>query len=566
VGEAATQLPWLSPCAASLLALARLPAGAAWAELRTDPGAVLLVLRTAARSLATGTLSFFPAVLRQPAVVEGAVQHLQAKGRPSSFVDWNRPELQPVYRASWTYAWLAQRLAELTRRCDPDNAWVGGLLAPLGWQAACAADAEQAADCLADPALLHDPIGTQQRHWGLDQAAIARRLARSWQLPSWLSAVVGHLGLPAEIAQTLGGDPDLFRVVQLAVGLAQQHGHGLFLAVGADPEENASTLGLADAEQKALAADLEETRFLQRTGLEQQTWTPPHEVALLDDLLNLAAESLRLRDWPTLEQLERERDELHQALERLRTSEAERLQALKLQALAEFAAGAAHEINNPLAVISGQAQYLLGHEAEPARQRALQTVITQTQRIHQVLADLMQFARPAQPKPEVVDVRDLVREATLALGDLARQRDVRIEYTELDQAVLLRADPRQIGSALECLLRNALEAAPRGGWARLRLVTRAPDHLELVVEDSGSGPTPGQREHLFDPFYSGRQAGRGRGLGLPTAWRLAREHGGDVYFDGPASGPTRFVLRLPRAPLNGQDGSHRSPVAAPADS
>jgi signal transduction histidine kinase len=51
---------------------------------------------------------------------------------------------------------------------------------------------------------------------------------------------------------------------------------------------------------------------------------------------------------------------------------------------------------------------------------------------------------------------------------------------------------------------------------------------------------------MFDPFYSGRPAGRGRGLGLPTAWRLARENGGDVVFDEQCSGPTRFILSLPR--------------------
>ena len=73
----------------------------------------------------------------------------------------------------------------------------------------------------------------------------------------------------------------------------------------------------------------------------------------------------------------------------------------------------------------------------------------------------------------------------------------------------------------------------------------APDRLEWVVEDSGSGPSPTQREHLFDPFYSGRQAGRGRGLGLPTAWRLAQGHGGEVRFEASAEGPTRFVLSVP---------------------
>jgi signal transduction histidine kinase len=100
--------------------------------------------------------------------------------------------------------------------------------------------------------------------------------------------------------------------------------------------------------------------------------------------------------------------------------------------------------------------------------------------------------------------------------------------------------------ALACLLRNAIEAAPAEGWAGIRVATPSSDQLEIWVEDSGAGPTPQQLEHIFDPFFSGRQAGRGRGLGLPTAWRLAREHGGDVYFDDRSQGPTRFVLRLPR--------------------
>src|SRR5262249_15169925 len=91
---------------------------------------------------------------------------------------------------------------------------------------------------------------------------------------------------------------------------------------------------------------------------------------------------------------------------------------------------------------------------------------------------------------------------------------------------------------------------PAEGWAGIRLETPALDCLEVVVEDNGSGPGPVQREHLFDPFYSGRSAGRGRGLGLATAWRLAREQGGDVRFDPSLGGPTRFILSLPCAPAN----------------
>jgi signal transduction histidine kinase len=232
-------------------------------------------------------------------------------------------------------------------------------------------------------------------------------------------------------------------------------------------------------------------------------------------------------------------------------------------------------------VISGQAQYLLGQETEPgvfaeaARgnvAKALQTIIKQAQRIHQILNELMQFARPARPHKQVVDVGDLIRDETEALADLAKYHRVEIMGPDLAEPVAVFADPVQLRTALACLLRNAIEAAARGhleagkatpetvspipdsqsplpehtAWASVRLDHSAPDHLAFVVEDSGPGPGPAEREHLFDPFYSGRKAGRGRGLGLATAWRLAREHGGDVAFDSLAAGPTRFVLRLPR--------------------
>jgi signal transduction histidine kinase len=103
-----------------------------------------------------------------------------------------------------------------------------------------------------------------------------------------------------------------------------------------------------------------------------------------------------------------------------------------------------------------------------------------------------------------------------------------------------------VRSGLSCLLRNAIEAAPAEGWAGLRVEEAGEDTLEVVVEDNGPGPTPAAVEHMFDPFYSGRSAGRGRGLGLPTAWRLLRQNHGDLRFAGAWDGVTRFVLHLPR--------------------
>jgi signal transduction histidine kinase len=538
--EALDPLSWLAPAASSLLALARLPAEEAWAQVRHDPAAVLLALRQSPDAPSPG-----PALLHAPALLEQALHHLQQAG--PGFIDWNREALRPVYRGAVTMARLARRLAQQTGRVDPQRAWVCGLLAPLGWFAVCALDPAAAAACLAEPDGAREPIRTQRRLWGTDQAALARRLARRWRLPDWLTAVIGALRLPGSVAEGLGADRLLFSVTRLAAGLAQERGQELGLAPGVSVRDEATTLGLAPTDVEGAALF---TREDDHVSLE---WQDPHGQPLLPDLLAVAAENRRLRATPAQLRLEQEADDLHYALEEQVRGMAERLQAGKLEALAEFAAGAGHEINNPLAVISGQAQYLLGHEAEwfpgapdgPVR-KALSAVISQTRRVHGVLRDLMLFARPAPARPDGFDLPALLGEVAAALAELAEQRQIRLEVTGPER-LRVRADAEQVRVTLTCLLRNAVEAAPTGGWARLALreLAGGPD-VEVAVEDSGPGPDAALVPYLFDPFFSGRVAGRGRGLGLPIAWRLARQQGGDVRLEPPRPGePTRFVLTLP---------------------
>ena len=148
-------------------------------------------------------------------------------------------------------------------------------------------------------------------------------------------------------------------------------------------------------------------------------------------------------------------------------------------------------------------------------------------------------------------------EVTASLSDLAGLRGVRLICPQ-PPAVQLHADPQQLKTALACLVRNAIEAAPADGWAGLRLETTETGGVELIVEDNGAGPQARDCEHMFDPFYSGREAGRGRGLGLSVAWRFARQLGGDVRFDEIPGGPTRFVLSLPRPAAEST-----APTAAP---
>src|SRR5262249_586228 len=145
---------------------------------------------------------------------------------------------------------------------------------------------------------------------------------------------------------------------------------------------------------------------------------------------------------------------------------------------------------------------------------SLQTIVEQAQRIHQTLRDLMQFARPARPQKQAVDMPGLLQEVFTALADTAAERTVVLRRPEPGPPLFIQADPNHLRIALTCLLQNGIEAAGPAGWAAARIETAARDQAAVIFEDSGRGPDPAQHEHLFDPFYSGRQAGRGRGLGL----------------------------------------------------
>ena len=222
----------------------------------------------------------------------------------------------------------------------------------------------------------------------------------------------------------------------------------------------------------------------------------------------------------------------------------ERIHAAKMAAVAEFAAGAGHEINNPLAVISGHSQYLLRHEADEDRRKALQSIIRQTERVHALLTELMYFARPPAIKRQWVEVGCCVRTPPMPSG--AGRTPTGGDRNGVKLSTLwIDADPKHLNIALSALIRNG-----RSGPGRR--VGAGPDglsgeRLEVIVDDSGPGPDPQSGHHLFDPFYSGRTAGRGRGLGLPAAWRLAQEHGGTVRYVPLTDGPTRFILSLPAA-------------------
>jgi len=239
-------------------------------------------------------------------------------------------------------------------------------------------------------------------------------------------------------------------------------------------------------------------------------------------------------------------DHLHSRLQRQETvaPHDDVLWREKLESLAEFAAGAGHEINNPLATISGRVEQLLRGETDPDRRRALTTIGGQALRVRDMIGDVMLFARPPKPECESVDVPAAVREVLDKLDAEVRRRGCRLHFTPQSPLTVF-ADPVQLGVVLENLVRNSLEAVEeQQGEIDIACGTVGDadgGDVWLRVTDNGIGLSEKDRRHLFDPFYSGRQAGRGLGFGLCKCWRIVSNHGGRIEV---ASQPGRTTFQV----------------------
>jgi signal transduction histidine kinase len=231
-------------------------------------------------------------------------------------------------------------------------------------------------------------------------------------------------------------------------------------------------------------------------------------------------------------------------------AESRELEAAKIAALAEFAAGAGHEINNPLATIVGRVQTLLKHEQDPSRRQSLATIAAQALRIRDMIGDLMVFARPPAPLRESLIVNDAVRAIVKRFEDAARERSLTLTF-HADATVFATVDPTQLKVVLSELVRNSLDAvAPSSGDIRISAAATTIDGRPFavtIVSDNGRGLSETDRAHLFDPFYSGRDAGRGLGFGLCKCWRIVANHGGWIDVESNPGVGTTFRVFWPGA-------------------
>ncbi|RMG11526.1 MAG: sensor histidine kinase [Planctomycetota bacterium] len=230
--------------------------------------------------------------------------------------------------------------------------------------------------------------------------------------------------------------------------------------------------------------------------------------------------------------------------------------AERLATVGRLAAGIAHELGTPLNVVLARAKLLQknGEDAHKVRRHA-EVIVAQTQRMTQIIRQLLDFARRREAERRPADLRSIAETVVEALAPLARKRGVSLELAGVAKAVAC-VDPGQFEQVLTNLVMNALQASPPGAPVvvalRRVLDTPPPEHDRppgphwcIEVRDRGPGIPEEHRERIFEPFFTTKDVGEGTGLGLTVAHGIVAEHDGWIVVDSPSDGGACFRVFLP---------------------
>jgi PAS domain S-box-containing protein len=219
--------------------------------------------------------------------------------------------------------------------------------------------------------------------------------------------------------------------------------------------------------------------------------------------------------------------------------------AEKLAALGQFVAGVAHELNNPLAVIMGNAQLLAGHDNLDERMKdGLGRIIRQSERSSRIIGELLLYSRPSPPKKAPIDLNRLVRDVLEWRRPACEAAEVSVRTRLAESLRPTQADRVQIEQVLSNLVGNAIDALKEHKLPRqIEVTTQAAGKwLRVAVRDNGPGIASEIREKIFNPFFTTKPIGRGTGLGLSLCNTYIHEHQGKIWVESePGKGATFFV-------------------------
>ncbi|MBI4356250.1 MAG: GAF domain-containing protein [Candidatus Omnitrophica bacterium] len=242
--------------------------------------------------------------------------------------------------------------------------------------------------------------------------------------------------------------------------------------------------------------------------------------------------------------------------EELKTNQAYLVQSEKLASLGQLASGMAHEIHNPLAIISGESQLFLEKvkltelEAQTEREKelaakmrqTLESTIEECNRASDITRRILKFSRPGKEGFEPVDVGAIIKDSTTLVGYQVSIQDTEIIHNIPADLPKVSGNVNQLQEVFLNLVLNACQAMGGKGRLELSAQVRGPT-VEVKVIDNGPGIPPEKLSKIFDPFYTTKQ--NGTGLGLFVTQRIMKAHGGSLAVESALGQGTTFTVKLP---------------------
>ena len=261
-----------------------------------------------------------------------------------------------------------------------------------------------------------------------------------------------------------------------------------------------------------------------------------------DAILNIAIAPLVSKEFKQIGRLiifddVTDRDELERRL----------VQADKLSSIGLLAAGVAHEVNTPLAVISTYAQMLAKQiSGQDQQSKLLEKIAKQTFRASEIVNSLLNFSRTSTTEYLEVQLNRIIQETLNLLEHQLQKSGVRVEVVLDDRLPLVKGNPGKLQQVFLNLFLNARDAMEAGGT--LSVHSWNDDALAYVeVLDTGQGIAAGNLARVFDPFFTTKGAKKGTGLGLSVTYGIVREHGGSIEVESQPGAGARFLVEIPLA-------------------
>lgn len=219
------------------------------------------------------------------------------------------------------------------------------------------------------------------------------------------------------------------------------------------------------------------------------------------------------------------------------------MQAEKLAAIGELAAGIAHEIRNPLSIITGSAETVKKHDDPKIREEMVNYILEESKRINGLISNFLEFARPQEPKTVLCDLREVLEKTLLLLSPKAKGLSIEIRKEFPKEAVMALIDPDQMRQAFINLSVNAIEAMPNGGVLSIKLFENPKGKIIIKFSDTGKGIPRELRTKVFNPFFTTKETGTG--LGLSIAHQIINRHGGNIIVEDREEKGSTFIISLP---------------------